>query len=270
MMELMAVNQSKPSILLTNDDGIDSPHLKTAAEVLRPFCRNLVVVAPDRERSASGHAITMHAPLRVNALGADRFSVSGTPADCVYLGVAALLEARPDFVVSGPNRGPNLGTDVFYSGTVAAAAEAVVRGLMGIALSTPRDSGPQTWEMAARFVGRLLTAVYADGPFDGLLNINTPQADGVQGYRWTRLGRRRYREDARRRTDPKGRDYYWIGGPGITDFQDASGEDVSAVQEGYISITPLHLDMTSHSLLETLRTKKLVDQEIRTQEGEDQ
>jgi 5'-nucleotidase len=128
----------------------------------------------------------------------------------------------------------------------------VIRGLGGIALSTPRDSREDTWQSACRFVGHLFEPLLQDGAFQGLLNVNVPELPRLRGYRWTRLGKREYREEADVRKDPKGREYYWIGGPGISDFQDATGEDVAAVRDGYISVTPLQLDMTSDELLEEL------------------
>lgn len=171
------------------------------------------------------------------------------PADCVYLGVAALCEGRPRFVVSGPNIGPNLGTDVFYSGTVAAAAEGFVRGGFGVALSAPRYASGDTWSEAGRFSVSLLETLKRNDFTHGLINVNFPMASEIQGYRWTRLGRRLYKEEAVHREDPKGRSYYWIGGPGLTDFQGASGEDVEAIRQGLISLTPMKMDLTEETLL---------------------
>lgn len=245
-------NAMKPKLLLTNDDGIQSPALSVAENVLRNYAETVTVVAPDRERSASSHAITMHSPLRVERMGDNRYSVDGTPADCVYLGATALCEKRPEFVISGPNKGPNLGTDVFYSGTVAAAAEGYLRGLFGIALSAPRGAGEDTWVVASKFAGRLVTALCEAGLEAGLLNVNFPAAEDIKGYRWTRLGRRTYREEAIHRKDPKGRSYYWIGGPGLSDFEGAVGEDVEAVMQGYISLTPLKMDMTEEKCFSIL------------------
>jgi len=243
----------KSNILLTNDDGISSPALTVAENTLREISNCLTVIAPDRERSASGHAITMHHPLRIVPKGQDRFALDGTPADCVYLGVASICEERPSFVVSGPNKGPNLGTDVFYSGTVAGAAEGYARGLFGIALSTPRDADKKTWAAAAEFVGKLISALIKAEMSHGLINVNFPMVENLRGYRWTRLGRRTYKEEAVHRVDPKGRSYYWIGGPGLSDFEGAVGEDVEAVRQGFVSMTPMKMDMTEESFFPTLK-----------------
>ena len=237
-------------ILLTNDDGITSPALQVAAEVLSEFGR-VVVVAPTGEQSACSHRITLDRPVSVNRVGESWYSVDGTPVDCVYLAMATLLDEMPAAVVSGPNRGLNLGTDVFYSGTVAAALEGALRGTTGIALSAPRDAGPEVWGTAARLAGRILVAGIRRGV---AVNLNLPtEPVPPRGIRVCGLGVRHYPVEAVPCPSPKGRAFYWLGGSPLGTFEGAEGPDAEAVESGYVSATPLGLDLTDQDALTWLR-----------------
>jgi 5'-nucleotidase len=237
-------------ILCTNDDGYRAPGLRLLAEVARQI-GEVVVVAPDREQSASSHSLTMHFPLRAHRVAESVQAVDGTPTDCVALAVAELLGARPDFVLSGINHGPNMGEDVLYSGTVAGAMEATILGIPAVAFSYGgKDSdgllayGP----LLGRLVPQLVRT--AGFPPETLLNVNLPPIDpsAVRGVVVTRLGRRVYTDSITRARDPSGREYFWIGGGGV-EWRAEEGTDFHAVKQGYISVTPLHLDLTNHRLL---------------------
>lgn len=243
-------------ILVTNDDGVDSKglHALRAALSRVPGAR-VVVLAPDRNWSGVGHTKTMDRPLRVTEIqlpdGSPAYVSDGTPSDCVALAVLGVLGERPDVVFSGINKGPNLGDDITYSGTVAAAMEAVVNGIPGIAISF---GDRYAWEFdgAATFAAGLATRVIERGLApDILLNVNVP-AGPLSGVDVTRLGKRAYFDHLVERTDPYGRKYYWIGGdePG---GEAEPGTDLAAVAAGHVSITPIHLDLTNHRLMERLR-----------------
>jgi 5'-nucleotidase len=229
---------------VTNDDGIDAPGIAALAAAVAHLGR-VVVVAPDRERSAAGHALTLNRPLRVRSRGEDRFEVDGTPTDCVHLGVFNLTGGRPPkLILSGINRGVNLSDDVTYSGTVAAALEGTLLRVPSIAFSAERDAGGQSrYEVAAELAARLAEKALANGiPAGVLLNVNVPL--GVpKGIRITRQGARTYRAGAVERLDPSGRPYFWIAGADTTPSDEPDG-DHTAIREGYVSVTPLHADMT--------------------------
>jgi 5'/3'-nucleotidase len=242
------------NILVSNDDGILAPGLAVLAEACRSVGQ-VTVVAPDREQSGTSHSLTLHRPLRPVRRHDGSFQVDGTPTDCVLLAVGALMPERPDFVFSGVNHGPNMGEDVLYSGTVSAAMEAVTLGIPGIAISlASRD--PEQFAafqpLLAGLVGRI-TAV-AQFPPHMLLNINLPDtaAGAVRGVKVTKLGSRYFSESLTRMKDPWGKEVFWIGGGEITWTGDAES-DHQVVHDGYISITPLHLDLTSYGLFETVR-----------------
>ncbi|NLJ24772.1 MAG: 5'/3'-nucleotidase SurE [Firmicutes bacterium] len=245
-------------ILVTNDDGIRSKGLIDLVKALS-IVGNVYVVAPDRERSGTGHAVTMYRPLRVaeqSIPGAVAgFQVDGTPADCVKLGLGALLDHRPDLVVSGVNAGPNLGTDVLYSGTVSAAVEALIMGIPALAVSIADYSAE--WlglDAAVALAGRTAQDVQERGlPEDTLLNINLPRlpAAQIKGIRITRVGIRRYRDFVEKRTDPWGRTYYWLTGEAI-DLEDGADSDTSAVREGFISVTPVRFQLTHETFRDEL------------------
>jgi 5'-nucleotidase len=237
-------------ILCTNDDGYFARGLKVLAEAARSL-GHVEIVAPDREQSACSHSLTMHAPLRSRRIAEHVRYVDGTPTDCVALAIGGLLDRRPDVVLSGVNHGPNMGEDVLYSGTVAGAMEATILGIPAVAISyTGRD--PAAIEAFGPLLARLIPRLVdrADFPPETLLNVNLPAVppESVQGVRVTRLGRRVYKDSLTRATDPSGREYFWIGGGGVEWVQDEE-TDFWAVNHGYISVTPLHLDLTNHRLL---------------------
>jgi 5'-nucleotidase len=214
----------RPLVLCSNDDGVESPHLEALARRIEEFA-DVVVVAPERQRSAASHAITLHKPLRLVEVRKNRFSLSGTPVDCVYLGILKVCPRRPTVVVSGVNDGYNLGSDVFYSGTVAA---------------TEVDA-------AIGFAAAVVRAALAEPATGTVLNVNMP-GTGSDQYEWTTLGRRFYEDDVAERKDPRGRPYYWVGG-GPAGHDDIAGTDCVAVSRGWNSITPMHLDLTDRTRL---------------------
>lgn len=236
-------------ILVSNDDGIKAPGIHALATALAED-HEVWVVAPDRERSATGHALTLHRPLRAEVaepMGrvAGAWAVSGTPSDCVKLALGALLPAPPDLVCSGINRGPNLGTDVLYSGTVSAALEAAINGLPAVAfsLATFTDIG---YERGAAFARHLAASLAPRAlPPKFLLNVNFPplQGDAYAGVRITRLGVRKYEDTFEHRTDPRGRTFYWLAGEAGEEGE-APDSDVVAVRDNHVSITPLQYDLT--------------------------
>jgi 5'-nucleotidase len=238
-------------ILVTNDDGIHSPGILTLAAALAAL-GEVVVVAPDRERSAVGHSLTLHSPLRSEEIRPGFFAVDGTPTDCVNLGIHGLLPRRPDLVVSGINRGGNLGDDITYSGTVSAAMEATLMGVPAFAISLEARSFQMSdFAQAGRCAAHLASLVLQHGlPTDTFLNVNVP-AGVPAGFRLTRQGKRRYGEVVVEKIDPRGRKYYWIGG-GELGFQEVEGTDSHAVQAGLVSITPLHLDLTNYRSFDAL------------------
>jgi 5'-nucleotidase len=239
----------RPLILVSNDDGVNAPGILAAREALAEI-GDVIVAAPDRERSASSHSISLDRPLRVDEVERGVFAIDGTPVDCVYLGLLHLVPRRPAVVVSGINNGYNLGSDVFYSGTVAAAVEAALRGVPAIAVSLERRR-PQDFSHAARFLAALAGEVVRRGhgalPERSLLSVNVPPG-AVDGYEVTFLGRRVYRDQVEVREDLRGRSYYWIGGP-EEHAEDLPGSDLSAVREGRVSLTPLGLDLTHTRLI---------------------
>lgn len=245
-------------ILITNDDGVHSPGLLALKRAMEPV-GEVTVFAPDRNWSAAGHSKTMHKPLRIQQVtlsdGTQAYTTNGAPADCVGLALLGAVSIQPDLVVSGINQGPNLGHDVTYSGTVAGAMEAAVGGIPAMAVSL--DAGVWSdFEAIARVVTRLARLILARGlPPNVLLNINAPALPSVdvQGVAITRLGRRVYRDVLIERMDPKGQPYYWIGGEAPTGVVE-DGTDIGAVAEGYISVTPLSMDMTDYGFLENLRS----------------
>jgi 5'-nucleotidase len=238
-------------ILCTNDDGYMARGLATLAEAAAPL-GEVHVVAPDREQSATSHSLTMHVPLRAREVRPGWHAVGGTPTDSVMLAVQALLPRRPDFVLSGVNHGMNMGEDVLYSGTVSAAMEATIFGIPAVAISHAGRGEPERIEAWAPLLREILGRILSrpDWPAETLLNINLPAIDPaeVRGVRTTRLGRRVFTDSLTRGTDPSGKPYYWIGG-GSIEWSAVEGTDYGAVDEGYVSVTPLHLDLTNHRLI---------------------
>lgn len=244
-------------VLVTNDDGINSLGLHALVRELEGEAETFVV-APEHERSATGHAITLHKPLRavptiLPESNVKAWATNGTPADCVALGVLGLLPGRPDIVISGINVGPNLGRDLTYSGTVSGAMEGTIFRIPSLAVSVGafRDT---IFEVAAGFAMRLVRQVVERGlPEDTLLNVNVPNLpkDQIKGVKITRQGEKRYISTLDKRTDPRGRSYYWLTGAPAPQ-QDAEGTDSWALALGYISVTPIRLNMTDPDALQAL------------------
>jgi len=237
------------NILISNDDGIQSAGLTTLEEVLRDV-GEIYTVAPDRPQSSMSHALTLHRPLRVQEVGPRRLAVDGTPVDCVKLALTGLLSLKPDLVVSGINKGPNLGDDIIYSGTVSGAIEAVLLGIPAIAVSLVAFK-EFDFHAAAEFTATLVSRIQQCGiPRETLLNVNVPplRKEEFKGWQLTRMGKRHYSENIVERVDPRGAKYYWIGGDDLG-FAQQEGTDCVAVHEGYISVTPLQVDLTNYNLL---------------------
>ncbi len=258
----MRRKQDRPLILVTNDDGVLAPGLATLVAAVEPF-GDVVVCAPDTERSGQSQAITLHSHLRATRVRDTWWAVNGTPVDCVYLASLHLCDRRPDAVVSGINPGHNLGTDVFYSGTVGAAAEGLIRGAAAIAFSVPHG---QPAEIAVPWVERLVPKILARRE-PVLINVNLPEivdahereaalpltAEDLRRRaaalpaRLTRMGKRNYREHVEEREDLRGRPYFWIGGP-PEETPHLEGEDTWAISQGMVAITPLVLDISAPDL----------------------
>jgi 5'-nucleotidase len=246
-------------VLLTNDDGVASPGLLALTRAMKNVAETFVV-APVEERSAASHAITIHKPLRVTPAvvgdtGVAAWATNGTPADCIVLGLLDLLASPPDVVISGINVGANLGMDLIYSGTVSAAVEAALFGIAAVAISVAAFKDIH-WDVAAAFAADLVQAVARHSlPPDTFLNVNIPNlpAAEIRGVEVTRQSSRRYVTRLERRSDPRGRDYYWIGGSPEGE-EGVPGTDTRAVAEGWISVTPLRLDMTDGELGPVIRS----------------
>jgi 5'-nucleotidase len=237
-------------VLLTNDDGVYAAGLRALAHALSEVAE-VVVIAPERQQSATGHAITLHKPLRMEPVDLDAavqaFASNGTPADCVILGTVSDLP-KPDIVVAGINAGANLGEEVLYSGTVSAAMEAALQGLPSVAFSVSAFADVH-YEGAAAFARLLVSRLHAENPLpaDTFLNVNVPNVPGGQllPARLTRLGRRKYTNVLSRRMDPRGRPYYWFSGSPVESESD-EGTDIAAVASGHISVTPIRFDLTGN------------------------
>jgi len=245
-------------ILVTNDDGIRSKGIILLAKALQEI-GNVFVIAPDREQSAIAHSLTLRRPLRVEKIRKNFYAVDGTPADCVHLGVNALLPERPRLVVSGINKGGNLGDDITYSGTVSAAFEGTLLGIPSFAISLVSRSHFK-FKAAARFAQKVAQRVLKEGlPKDTLLNINVPNLDEekiksikiTQQGRWVHNG-----SGVEEKIDPRGKKYYWIGSGRLV-FDKKRDTDFDAVSNSYISVTPLHLDLTDYSSIQQLKKWRL-------------
>lgn len=252
-----------PFILVTNDDGVQSKGLIILSKALCSF-GEVHVVAPEREQSAVAHALTLHRPLRVEKINNKKtYAVNGTPTDCVILGVNKLLPQKPALLVSGINNGGNLGDDITYSGTVAAAIEGTLLGIPSIAISFVRrlqSSGayvnrPARLKKAADFAVRLAKLVLKNGlPPDTLLNVNVPDTIDIKGVKLTRQGKRIYDNSTQEMLDPRGRKHYWIGA-GVPSWEEGEDTDFKAVKDGFISVTPVHLDLTNYDALKLMKKK---------------
>ncbi len=252
-----AVANPSPIILVSNDDGFRSEGIIALSEALRPL-GSVYVVAPDRERSAAGHSLTLSHPLRVEKVGHRIYAVDGTPTDCVNLAVNGILRNRKiSLLVSGINKGGNMGDDITYSGTVSAAMEGTLLGIPSIAVSLVSRNHFRFGD-AAEFAAKVARKVLLRRlPKDTLLNVNLPNVpkDEIRGVKITRQGKRIYGEAVVEKRDPRGRKYYWIGGDTL-ETKDIPGSDLEAVEQRYISITPIHLDMTSYVSIRALKKWK--------------
>ncbi len=239
-------------VLLTNDDGVHAQGLRALVEAFRPH-GEVWVVAPEREQSAQSHAFTLHKPLRITEIGPRTLALSGTPADCAYAAIHGLIPP-PDVVVSGVNRGANLGFDVHYSGTVAAAREAALQGKPALAVSLVLEPGKEVRHLdtaATLAVGIALRVVEEGLPAGTFLNLNVPDRSDVPGIRAASLGHARYTAAVEERRDPRGNRYVWIGGEPLAEAP-APGTDQAWIRQGWATLTPLCLDPTARDLLEAV------------------
>jgi len=257
MFEL-PLDLSKARILITNDDGIHAIGLQVLEKIARALSEDVWVVAPEAEQSAASHSLTIHRPLRLKKVGEKRYTVDGTPTDCVLLAINHLMKDadKPTLVLSGVNQGSNIGEDVTYSGTIAAAMEATLLGVPAIALSQHYDNGkPPNWETPERWGPEVVRkAVTVAWPKNVLLNVNFPAADPdkVTGIQVVRHGKRKIGDELMERVDPRGRPYIWIGA--LRGQADVSPDtDIHVVFNGGISVTPLFLDLTHQPTLQTLK-----------------
>lgn len=255
-MNTKPIDPSKARVLITNDDGVYAPGIKALTRVAEELFKEVWVVAPDRQQSGAGHSLTMHRPLRLKKVDDQVYAVDGTPTDCAMLAIKQLLKDNPpDIVISGVNNGINLGEDVMYSGTVAAAVEAVMLGVRSIALSLAVDQDqPAKWSSAefhsAAIINKICSLEWEPGT---LINVNFPNlpASDVKGTKITYQGQRETGDQIVQGTDPRGMGYYWIG-PWATSKSTTKNSDLNAVEDGFISVTPLHMNMTHEPLLDTL------------------
>ncbi len=252
----------KMRILVCNDDSVHARGIKSLAKALEKL-GEVWVVAPLEEKSTTGHSHTLHKPIRVLKMGERFFGVSGSPADCVNLGLREILSKKPDVVVSGINRGANLGQDVYYSGTVSAAREAAIWGIPSVAVSLSVEFGKNYneeklhYDCAAKWTANILKQIDPETiPLHSLLNINVPDRPfkKIKGVRLSKQGVRHYSGSILRRIDHRGRDYFWIGGK-YKGFRKDDGSDCMAVDHGYVSVTPMKLDVTDNDFLKILKQK---------------
>jgi 5'-nucleotidase len=246
------------NILIANDDGIESPGILLLSEALSHL-GEVTVVAPHRERSTSGHSLTLHKPLRCVEVKPRHFSVTGSPADCVYMGTRKLMKSKPDLIVTGVNRGANLGNDIYYSGTVAAAREGAYFGAKAIAISLclghHLEKSDMNWQTAMAFAKEFVPLVAKkDVPPNIILNVNIPNrpVSEIKGVKISKQGMRYYTDEITERKDPRNRSYYWLGGE-YKGFESIPGSDCVHVDEGYISVTPLKIDCTDYTYQEELK-----------------
>ncbi len=234
-------------LLVTNDDGVYAPGIRALHDAVRHLGK-AVIIAPERDKSAVSHSLTMNRPLHVRKLEPDVYTLDGTPTDCVTIGMNKVLPVKPDLLVSGINPGPNLGDDISYSGTVSAAIEGTMYGIPSLAFSLAGEP-PYDFETAAGVAWKLASMAMQFGlPENTLLNINIPQLkpEEIRGIRFTRQGRRIYKNAIQETYDPWGRKHYWIGG-GTVHWSGGEETDDQALQEGFISVTPIQLDLTNHA-----------------------
>lgn len=246
------MTNSSMHILIANDDGLYAPGIRLLSERLAE-CGQVTVVAPDRDRSGASNSLTLDQPIRVDRRSDGAYRVFGTPTDCVHIAITGLLEEEPDMVVSGINAGANLGDDVIYSGTVAAAMEGRFLGLPAMAVSLVYgQDGPQYYETAAKVACILMQRLITEPlPADTILNVNVPDLpwEKIRGFETTRLGHRHRSEDVIPLSDPRGRSFYWIGPPG-GEQDNGPGTDFNAIRQGFVSVTPIHVDLTRYQALD--------------------
>jgi len=248
---------SKARVLISNDDGIDAPGLKVLERVMAKLAGEVWVVAPETEQSAASHSLTLRQPLRIRKVSARRYAVNGTPTDSVLLGINEVMKGhRPDLVISGINRGGNLGEDVIYSGTVAAAMEGTLMDFPAIALSQDcRDRHPVKWATTEKWLPKVLKGLMKmTFPRSVLINVNFPDvvASAVSGIEITRQGRRKIGGDLQSGVDPRGETYFWVGPQRVED-KFRKGTDLEAVNRGAISISPLSTDLSHSGALKKLK-----------------
>ena len=245
---------SNPLILVTNDDGVYAPGIRALFDAVQPLGR-AIIVAPEQDKSAVSHSLTMNRPLRVRELETDVYTLDGTPTDCVTIGMNKVLPARPDLIVSGINPGVNLGDDISYSGTVSAAIEGTMYNIPSLAFSLAGEA-PFDFSIAAGVAWKLASMALSFGlPENTLLNINVPDhrsAADIKGIRFTRQGRRLYKNAIQETFDPWARKHYWIGG-GTVHWSGGDNTDEQALRKGYISVTPIQLDLTNHAGIDYLK-----------------
>lgn len=255
--------KERPLILVSNDDGVRARGLTKLVQALGKVGR-VVVVAPDQQRSAASHSLTLHRPLRIEKVRRNVYAVDGTPTDCIMLGLHAILKQRPDLIVSGINHGANLGDDVHYSGTVSAAFEGGIMGIPSVAVSLI-GSGGRHFAKAGEIAAAVARRVLREGLPPGIiLNVNVPDLppEKVLGVRFTKQGKRNYGGIIVEKIDPRGKKYYWIGGDD-TGFEDIPGSDCNAVLEGFVSITPLRVNITDRAELKRISKWRLAGAKTR-------
>ncbi len=247
------MSNKEPLILVTNDDGVHSEGLKALFEAMQEI-GEAVIIAPDREQSASSHSLTLHRPIKVNQIEDNIYTVDGTPTDCVTVGVNKILNKKPSLIASGINKGGNLGDDITYSGTVSAAIEGTTLGYFSFAISIAGES-PFYFETASKLAKELALVILNKGlPKETLLNVNVPNEknDAIKGMKFTRQGRRVYDNAILETFDPWGKKHYWIGG-GTPVWAREDNTDSHAIESNCISITPIHLDLTNYEALKCLK-----------------
>ncbi|MTI67799.1 MAG: 5'/3'-nucleotidase SurE [Firmicutes bacterium] len=252
-------------ILITNDDGINALGIKRLAKELKKIAE-ITIIAPDRERSASGHSITMHNPLRIEKSelygeNIDAWQINGTPSDCIKIGIESIMKEKPDLVVSGINNGPNLGTDVLYSGTVSAAIEGAIHDVPSVAISISGIDRKIDYEGAALYSCKLVKDILENYSENNMVfNINVPSLppEEIKGIRPTELSNRRYNNTYEKRKDPMGRYYYWLSGE-LKQLENNDNTDIKAIEDKMISITPLHFDLTDYNLLNKMKKWKFIN-----------
>lgn len=252
----MAIDLKSARILISNDDGVNAEGIALLERIARTLSDDVWVVAPEHEQSGAGHSLSLHKPLRLRQVGEKRFAVDGTPTDTVLLAVMEVMkDKRPDLMLSGINRGSNLAEDVTYSGTVAAAMEATLLEIPAIAFSNQLN-GPVNWSVPEKYTADIIRAVAREKvPHDRLINVNFPAVPlaEVKGIKLCAQGRRKLDDNLDRRVDPQGRPYIWIGGQRTVPFSEQPESDFQKIREGYITVTPLSMDMTDYQMMVSLR-----------------